>query len=94
MDNSTNEQQVAEKVENSTEVKDSNASTIETQTTEKAETTPEIPAPSAPKADIEVSDKVENLGETRDKELTTDDKVKDPNKDKEADKVENDNILT
>lgn len=93
MDNSTNEQQVAEKVENSTEVKDSNASTIETQTTEKAETTPEIPAPSAPKADIEVSDKVENLGETRDKELTTDDKVKDPNKDKEADKVENDNII-
>ena len=93
VDNSTNEQQVAEKVENSTEVKDSNASTIETQTTEKAETTPEIPAPSAPKADIEVSDKVENLGETRDKELTTDDKVKDPNKDKEADKVENDNII-
>ncbi len=33
------------------------------------------------------------MGETGDKELTTDDKVKDPNKDKEADKVENDNII-
>ncbi|WP_242368339.1 YSIRK-type signal peptide-containing protein [Lactobacillus intestinalis] len=64
-------------------------STNEQQVAEKVETTPEVPAPSAPKADTEVSDKVVNLGETGDKELTTDDKVKHPNKDK----VENDNII-